>query len=225
MLIPENFNFKFGYDTDEIKKKLSSNLEILVLEGSQDCNLRCGYCIFGGNYLGERNHKSFNMDLNIARKSIEYFLEHSLETRPLRAISFYGGEPLMNFELIKKIIDEYGKEKRTFFTISTNGIFLERYADYLRENGVTISLSLDGPREIHDKNRVTINGKPTYDIIMKGLKKLGEDFVKRKLSFSSTITKSEDFIESYKYFRDNYPNNGVRLEFIKNYEISEPCRG
>lgn len=213
----EDFRFNFGYDKNQLRKVLDSNLECLVLEGTQDCNLRCGYCIYGGAYEGERSHQPFDMDIEVARKAVSYFLKHSKDTRPLRAISFYGGEPLMNFEIIKQITAEFNDEKRAFFSISTNGVLLEKYADEIRELGLSIAISLDGPEEVHDKNRVTSNGSPTHAKIMRGVEKLGEDYLK-KISFSATITDSADFEKSYLYFRDNFPNNGARLEFVKAYD-------
>ena len=90
-LAQEDFKFKFGYDKDRVRKVLSSNLENLILEGTQDCNLRCGYCIYGGEYIGERNHQAFSMSLDVAQQAATFFLDHSKETRPIRVISFYGG--------------------------------------------------------------------------------------------------------------------------------------
>jgi len=168
-LVSEDFSFKFGYDNEKIRAKLDSELDTLILEATQDCNLRCTYCIYGGNYKGERNHKPITMSKDIAQKSIDYFLEHSKNKRPLRAVSFYEGEPLMNFKIIENAVERCKKEDRTIISISTNGLLLQKYADYIREENINVAISLDGPKEIHDKNRKSSNSKPTFDIIMKGV--------------------------------------------------------
>ena len=110
---------------------------------------------------------------------------------------------------------EFKDEKRVVFSISTNGILLEKYADFLKQNRIMLAISLDGPRDVHDKNRITTSGKTTFDTIMKGIDKLGREYVKRKVSFSATITSQDDFGISYRFFRDNFPSNGARLEFVK----------
>ena len=214
-LKPEDIFFRFGYDKDKIRSKLNNDLEIIILEGSQNCNLRCNYCIFGGDYKGEREHKPFEMDFEVARKSVAYFLEHSKNTRPLRAVSFYGGESLLNFSLVKSIVDEFKDSPRTFFSVSTNGLLINKYFEDIISRGINLAVSLDGDRSIHDKNRLTIGGKPSFDLIMKGIDKLGESYVRKKLSFSATITDEEDFIKSYRFFRDNFRKNPTRLEFVK----------
>jgi len=214
-LVAEDFSFNFRYSSELIEQKLKSELDTLILEPTQDCNLRCSYCIFGGDYKGERPHNLLTMNPDIAMRAIEYFLQHSRDRKPFRAVSFYGGEPLMNFPVIQTAVERCKDESRIIVSVSTNGLSLGKYADYIRDNKVHVALSLDGPEHIHNKNRVSKNGKPTFARIMSGLEKLGQEYCEEFLSFSATINESEDFWISYSFFRDNYPNQTTRLEFVK----------
>ncbi len=94
--------------SDNIKELLESNLRMLILQVTQGCNLRCSYCVYGGNY-SQRQHSNLNMDKITAFKAIDFFVEHSRNT-PVLTIGFYGGEPLLEFNLIKECV-EYAKKK------------------------------------------------------------------------------------------------------------------
>jgi len=215
----EDFTFNFGSDRRMEEKYLDSQLDTLILEGTQDCNMRCSYCIYGGGYLGERNHNGWDMSPEIAFNSVEYFLAHSEEKKPFRFISFYGGEPLVNFNLLERVVSSFQGAPRLRFGISTNGLLLERYADFLKENNVSVVVSLDGPKEVHDKNRLTLGGKPTFEQVIRGVSAMGPDSIsKGSMAFSSTITHKDDFKKSYEFFRDNFRGCVARMEFVKGYD-------
>lgn len=214
-LVLENGKFKFGYNREKVLNKLSNCLESLVLEGTQDCNLRCNYCIYGGNYDGERVHRPFSMDLDVAEKASEFLLAHSNELKQPRIISFYGGEPLLNFSLIENLIKKYQNEKKLMFSISTNGTLLKRHAPFLQENKILVAVSIDGPSQIHDRNRKFIDGRGSYDTIIDALSKFDETFIKHNLSFSATLDREEDLMEAYSFFSNEFPDNSFRIGFAK----------
>jgi len=118
------------------------------------------------------------MPFETAKKAIDYYFslfEESLELNPNRdaSIGFYGGEPLLEFDLIKRCI-EYTKQNYSRFepqfNMTTNGTLLTRErADYLMENKVSIAVSLDGPKEEHDRKRVYANGEGTFDDVMRNV--------------------------------------------------------
>jgi len=221
-LVEEDSSFNFGYDRKKEERLLDSHLDTLILEGTQDCNMRCSYCIYGGEYRGERNHNQWNMTSETASRAIRYFLEHSNETRPFRFISFYGGEPLVNFNLLEDAVLNFRNVPRLRFGISTNGLLLEKYSGFLKDNKVSVVVSLDGPKEIHDKNRVTLGGKPTFDRVIRGVSALGQDYIdKGRLAFSATITHKADFRDSYEFFRDNFKRCVARMEFVKSYDRTD----
>ncbi|WP_227060852.1 4Fe-4S cluster-binding domain-containing protein [[Clostridium] scindens] len=89
--------------TDIVEHHTEKKLQQLTLQVTQQCNLRCEYCIYSGIYDGNRTHANKRMNFEVARKAIDFFLEHSIETSDV-VIGFYGGEPLLEFELIRRCI-------------------------------------------------------------------------------------------------------------------------
>jgi len=144
-------------------------IKALCLHAAHDCNMTCKYC-FGdkGAFEGERSLLS----LETGKKAIDFLLAHSGSRRNLE-IDFFGGEPLMNFDVVKALV-AYGREaekpygKNIRFTITTNGLLLDdAKSDYINENMDNVILSIDGRPEVNDNMRRTVNDKGTYDIITK----------------------------------------------------------
>ena len=154
------------------QENVSSNAKTLIIELTEQCNLRCSYCVFDDNYENERSHSSKKISIDLAKKSIDDFL---IRTSNEAYIIFYGGEPLLEFKSIKTLTD-YAKTKfnnSIKFSFTTNGMALtaDKF-DFLIENSFLISVSIDGEKTLHDKNRITINGNPSWDTIMSNLQKL-----------------------------------------------------
>lgn len=153
-----------------------SVVKALCLHVAHDCNLRCKYC-FGdtGEYKGGR----CLMSSEVGKKAIDFVIANSGNRHNIE-IDYFGGEPLMNFEVVKEITDyanEQGKKhnKNFRFTITTNGILLDdENQEYINKNMSNIVLSLDGEKETNDKMRPTVNGKGSYDIIVPKFKKIAE---------------------------------------------------
>lgn len=150
-------------------------IKALCLHVSHDCNLRCKYCFASTGDFG--TGRRMTMDFDVAKKAIDFVIERSGARRNIE-IDFFGGEPLMAFDTVKKTVEyarslEEEKNKKFRFTITTNGILLDDDAiDYINENMDNCVLSLDGRREVNDNMRPTVNGKGSYDIIMPKFKKL-----------------------------------------------------
>lgn len=151
-----------------------SKLKSLCLHISHDCNLRCKYCFAGtGDFGGDRMH----MSLETGKKAIDFLLEKS-GTRKALEIDFFGGEPLMNFDVVKNLV-EYGDRcsakvgKKITFTLTTNGVALsDDVIAWLNDKRIATVLSLDGRKEINDSMRPFPNGKGSYDVIVPKFKKL-----------------------------------------------------
>jgi uncharacterized protein len=150
----------------------------LTLCITEDCNFRCKYCAYSNFYEYTRNPSNKYMNFATAKKAIDYYFSLLTEGKrynPLRkpAIGFYGGEPLLNFELIKNIVDYIKsnyKNFKTVYTITTNGSLLDKEtANWLMERRFIIDVSLDGPEEEHDKLRVYTNGNGTFREVMKNV--------------------------------------------------------
>jgi len=159
----------------------------LILNVTERCNLRCKYCSYSGIYQGQRKHSDRNMPLQIAKKSVDKFIQNMTEEPSL---SFYGGEPLLRIDLIKETIDyiESLTEKKITYNMTTNGTLLNKNtAEYLRDKDFTLMVSLDGPRDVHDRNRVDTKGRGSFDRIMENLeyyKSLDDEFYKKNVLFS-----------------------------------------
>lgn len=154
----------------------SVGLRQLILSVTEDCNFRCSYCIYSSNYPDSREHNENYMKFGVAKKAIKNYLNLIKEGEAFNPprkpnIGFYGGEPLLNFDLIKKCV-KYSSSiyNDCVFSMTTNGSLLnEDVADYLIENKFKIIISLDGPKPEHDRCRVDKNDNGTFDKVMKNI--------------------------------------------------------
>lgn len=167
------------------------------------CNLACNYC-FLGNGKNNKEHNLKVMDEAIAEKSLNVFIEESLlscnDNNISREIIFYGGEPLINFRVLKFIVELYKKYRidgfcpfEITFSIITNGTLITHdIAQYLKENNINVSLSLDGPTFKANENRILKSTKEcAYNDILKGLSILQ----KNNCIFGLSYTLSEQSLE------------------------------
>lgn len=152
-------------------------LSTLVLEVSQDCNLRCTYCYADGGTYGA---VPCLLAPGTARRAVRYLLDHSLD-RDEVSLVFFGGEPLLNMKAVRAATDEaisYGRKlgKKVHFSLTTNGTLLTpEIVTFLHDNRVSVAVSLDGPRDIHDQNRPDESGNGSYDEVVTRLECLLED--------------------------------------------------
>jgi uncharacterized protein len=180
---------KSGHFTN-FEESIDSRLEILLLEVTEQCNLRCGYCVYNEPVTDKRDHGRKDMSLETAYKAIDYLNAHSYNREDV-TIGFYGGEPLLRFPFLKSVL-EYAKfvikDRELYFTLTTNGVMLTpEIAGFLADNNMRVLLSIDGPQEIHDLYRVDVGGKGTFSRAVQGLNNLAEaygDTAKDKISFS-----------------------------------------
>lgn len=180
-------------------------VKALCLHVAHDCNLACKYCFAGeGEYHGPRGL----MSLEVGKKAIDFIIENSKHRKNIE-IDFFGGEPLMNWEMVKGVVDyarareeETGKNFR--FTMTTNGVLLnDEIIDYLNENMHNVVLSLDGRKEVNDRMRPTANGKGSYDVILPKFKKLVEKRGGKQYYLRGTFTHNNlDFAEDVKHMTE-----------------------
>jgi len=228
-----------GFKSEEdLEQVLKSNLNQLILELTARCNHRCGYCAFSGRYSFKRTHEEKDMPLEIAKKAVDYFLagsrnDESGESGDGRngAITFYGGEPLLRFDLIKAVV-ELTKEKGAFeryrFSLTTNGTMLnDEIIDYFVANSISILISLDGPKKYHDRYRLFKNGGGTFDVILdnlKRIKKQSPEYFGNSISFNAVVSPPYDmdalidFFCKRKFFEPFRKKTAVN--FVDSYETS-----
>lgn len=181
-------------------------IKALCLNVAHDCNLMCKYCFAKqGNFGGAAQL----MDLETGKKAIDLLIERSGNRRNLE-IDFFGGEPLMNWEVVKKLV-EYGREvekpagKNIRFTITTNGMLLnDEKIDYINEHMHNVVLSLDGRKSVNDYMRPTVGGRGSYDIIVPKFQKLVAQRPKDKYYYArGTFTRQNlDFSKDVNHFAD-----------------------
>lgn len=203
---------------DTLRSHISTrNLYLVVTEA---CNLRCSYCAYSGTYEFQRDHgtKKDLMDFETAKKAIDYFLDELVNPDKMNhlppnvTIGFYGGEPLIHWQLIKQCI-EYARSKPNFkrvnarFGITTNGTLLtDEVIDIFAENQVLVALSLDGPEEVHDRLRQYSSGKGSWALLMKNMAKVREkypDYFKTRFMVSGVYDWGTDLEEVDKFFTEH----------------------
>ena len=160
---------------------IKTHCRTLILEVTQQCNLRCKYCCYGSYYPDRRSHSSTRMTWEIAHKALDEFFEKLLNPS---GVGFYGGEPLLELDLIKRVIqvvEERGRSigKELHLTMTTNGTLLDDDAiHFLVEHNVNVTISLDGPRESHDRYRVFRDSsgrrRGSFDCVMKNIRRFIE---------------------------------------------------
>lgn len=171
-------------------KKRQSVVKALCLHVAHDCNLACKYCFAGeGEYKGDRALMSYE----VGKRAFDFLVENS-GTRHNLEIDFFGGEPLMNWDVVKQLV-AYGHElekthdKKFRFTLTTNGVLLDdEVMEFANREMSNVVLSLDGRKEVHDRLRTTANGKGSYDLIVPKFIKMAESRGQKDYYIRGTYT-------------------------------------
>jgi uncharacterized protein len=163
----------FGEGWDAVFDQILHERVRTVLEITQRCNLRCNYCTFGGGFVDHRIHNSKVMSEETLKKAINEAFTHSDYIEEI-SIGFYGGEPLLPWGLLKTAVcyaQSLSSSKQVRFSITTNATLVdEKKAQFLKDAGFSVLVSLDGPKFLHDQHRIYPNGKGSYTDTVRGLK-------------------------------------------------------
>ena len=159
---------------DKLKAKTSGVIKALCLHVAHTCNLNCSYCFASqGKYHGERAL----MSLEVGKRALDFLIENSGSRHNLE-VDFFGGEPLMNFEMLKDLV-AYAREiekkhnKNFRFTLTTNGVLIDDdVIDFANREMSNVVLSLDGRKEVHDRYRVDYAGNGSWDRIVPKFQRL-----------------------------------------------------
>ena len=187
-------------------KKRACVVKALCLHISHDCNLSCRYCFAQeGEYHQNRREL---MSYEVGKRALDFLVENSGSRHNLE-VDFFGGEPLMNFEVVKKLV-EYGRsieekyDKKFRFTLTTNGVLLDdEILEYANKEMGNLVLSIDGRREIHDKMRPFRGGQGSYDVIVDKFKKAAKSRDQMNYYVRGTFTRNNlDFSEDVKHLAD-----------------------
>lgn len=181
-------------ESDFLKFHLDVNVEQMTLQVTQQCNFRCSYCTYAPKDIKyQRQHSAKRMTLETALKAVDFFAKHSVN-RERVALGFYGGEPLLELNLIKKVV-EYAEElfdgKELVFPVTTNGsLFTKETVEFISKHNFNVLVSLDGTPTIHNRSRkFAATGEGTYEAIERNLRYVQENYpdLYKKISFNVVI--------------------------------------
>lgn len=192
-------------DFIDVVKQRKTVVKALCLHIAHDCNLACKYCFAEeGEYHGRRALMTFE----VGRKALDFLIANSGSRRNLE-VDFFGGEPLMNWQVVKDLV-AYGREQEKLhdkhfrFTLTTNGVLLdEEVQAFVNKEMDNVVLSLDGRKEVNDRMRPFRNGKGSYDLIVPKFRRLAESRNQQKYYIRGTFTRQNlDFSKDVMHFVD-----------------------
>lgn len=215
-----------------------ANLPQLVFEVTDACNLKCKYCAYGEFYSDFDQRENKMLSVSQAIRLIDFLNQYWTSDRNTSAksfmyISFYGGEPLMNFEFIRRIVDYVENKldcprRKFLFSMTTNAILLHRYMDFLVKHDFHILVSLDGNKK-NDSYRVDHGGNGSFERVVKNVDLLREkypDFFDKNINFNSVFHNRSTVEEVYRFFKEKYNkiptiselnNSGIRPDKIEEF--------
>ncbi len=199
---------------EQVAEELSQGIPTLCLEVTEACNLRCHYCVYSGGYPHTRTHGTRHMDWPAAKAAIDLLnaRHHGIKDgRP--NVGFYGGEPLLRFDFIKRCV-EYAESlawdgpSGVSFNMTTNGTLLtDGIIDFILAHNVTPTISLDGPQSEHDRHRVFPDGRGSFAHVFENIKKLGAHTTKKEHHSSAlincVISPGSDLMALNQFFTEN----------------------
>ena len=189
----------------QLKQKTAGVVKALCLHIAHTCNLNCSYCFASqGKYHGERAVMSYE----VGKRALDFLMEHSGTRRNLE-VDFFGGEPLMNFQVVKDLVAyarsvEKEKGKNFRFTLTTNGVLVDdEVIDWANRECSNVVLSLDGRKEIHDRFRVDYAGKGSWEKIVPKFQRFVEKRGGRDYYMRGTFTHANpDFLKDIQTMLD-----------------------
>ncbi len=201
LFAPETFEPMAGH----LKQKTAGVVKALCMHIAHTCNLNCSYCFASqGKYHGERALMSFE----VGKRALDFLIENSGTRRNLE-VDFFGGEPLMNFDVVKQLVEyarsiekQHGKNFR--FTLTTNGMLIDDdVIDFANREMSNVVLSLDGRKEIHDRYRVDYAGKGSWEQIVPKFQKLVQARGGKEYYMRGTFTHANpDFLKDIQQMLD-----------------------
>lgn len=230
--VKELYNEKILFSEDDYEKfakySVASPIKAMCLLVTMDCNLRCEYCFASqGDYAMGRKVMSFET----GKKALDFLLENSGDRENLE-VDFFGGEPLMNWDVVKKLV-EYGRSKEAEyhkhfrFTVTTNGLLLdEDKMDFINKEMSNVVLSIDGRKDVNDRVRKRVDGSGCYDRIIPKFKELAEKRSYENYYVRGTFTKynldfASDVFHLYDLGFDQISVEPVVCDHDEKYAITE----
>lgn len=214
-----------------LNKSPASQLILIVTE---ECNLRCKYCVYSENYPNQKTYTNKVMNFETAKKAVDNYIsiynekrKNGFRKKPI--VSFYGGEPLLEYKLIDKVIN-YCKDLGfdAEYTITTNGTVMnDEVLDIILKNNIQLTYSLDGYKENHDRNRIFVNGKKSFDIVLKSMKlveqkrkELGIEIPINVSACYDLYTDMEEMVSFFEELKLDIGDFGVRMTKVYEHDTT-----
>lgn len=244
-ILEKSMHLTFPFNKEEYSLLLDNLLNNMVLNITERCNYRCTYCGYGESYKYTRYHSNRSMPWSVIRDAIDFYLPRALQYLKRSEngiyIGFYGGEPLLEKENIFKAIEYIRAYHREIFphvhyNISTNGSLLDKSTIIkLIEYDFTLSISLDGSKDIHDRYRVFKNGRGSFETVMHNLlqvKKINPDYFNTRVRINSVIAPEYKLKEMVDFLKENFPDHNISFNpvspydttFFKNFNMPEEIK-
>lgn len=211
------------------------NLHNLVFEVTDNCNLKCEYCVYSDIYEGFDRRKGQRLSFRRAKLMLDYLIKlwsdnkKNIYYKDL-FLGFYGGEPLLNIKLIKEIIDYMDLNckdirHKIIYTMTTNALLLDKYMDYLVEKNIHLLISLDGSKTGNSYRR-TANNKESFEKVFTNVINLKEkypSYFESNINFNSVITDRNSLDDIYDFFSTHF-NKTPRISEINCNNVKDDCR-
>ena len=199
-----------GPSLREVERAVRNGCRQVILEISRDCNMRCRYCVYSGRLGARRAPSKQTMSRETALRAVDYLESHSSEC-PAVAVGFFGGEPLLAPSLIQQVVDharQVLKDRKLVFSITTNGTLLTReIMAFFAAHDFACLVSLDGPREMNDRNRVFAgSGNGSFDVVMSRVREFQQlypDYCRTRLRLAMVAVPGTDYAYLTQWLRAN----------------------
>ena len=215
--------------TNYLEDILADGIESINLQVTQNCNLCCPYCPYSGIYYTNRNHSEKYMTETMAFEGIDFLYRHSMSSSIIN-VSFYGGEPFLKFPLIKRCVSYAQKRfhnRELVFSVTTNATLLtDEIVRFLHKYNVLLTISLDGPKVVHDEYRKFRNGRGSFEVVyhkIKRIKNLFPEYYKDRVSFNVVLKRKDSFFATDMFFTNNplFATNEIAFTFFNDNYVKK----
>jgi uncharacterized protein len=220
------------------------NLKQITFEVTDACNLKCKYCGYGDLYFGYDKREDNFLDFDKVKTLLDYLVElwknkKTISQTPKTYISFYGGEPLLNMDLIKQTVsyvENLNINRNFIFSMTTNAVLLDKYMDYLVEKNFNVLISLDGNSE-EQSYRVNHSGQNSFDTVYRNVKFLQQKYpayFAEHVNFNSVLHNRNSVESTHTFIKNEFDktptmselnNSGIRSDKIEEYNRTYRNKG
>lgn len=201
----------FPVDVDLVREASRARIKSMTLCLTENCNMRCSYCVYSGKFPDMRSHTTSTMSESIAFDAVNWLKNHSMDSEHVH-LFFFGGEPLLQIDLIRRIViyanDVFGEDKITF-TISTNGTLINtEVIDWLGlHQNINLCITLNGPEKVHNRQRKYAVHTNSWSDIINNLmlikRLLGEEYLRQHVRYITNYANPSELESIHQWYVKN----------------------